>query len=125
MVIESELHAFAPPCLVLLPAQTAHAFEFTLDVDGLVITVVQRAAVIPVRGPIASVNMLMPIFALLEREFRGGARGRAAAGMALMVALLVHVAHLSDLAAAPASASGSRRDALLSRLRERVAAHYR
>ncbi|CAG9259392.1 hypothetical protein PUN4_330156 [Paraburkholderia unamae] len=76
MVIESEPHAFAPPCLVLLPAQTVHAFEFTSDADALVITVVQRATVIPVRGLIASVSMLMPIFALLEQEFRGSARVR-------------------------------------------------
>ncbi|MGU7770620.1 helix-turn-helix domain-containing protein [Burkholderia sp. MR1-5-21] len=144
VVIESEKHAFDPPCIVLLPAQTVHAFEFTPEIDGLVITVaqralealmkvaapgvlpiLQRAAVIPVRGPDTSVSMLMPLFDLLEQEFRGGARGRDAAGMALLVALFVQIARLSDLAAVPSNAGVDRRGVLLQRFRELIAAHFR
>ncbi|RQU46443.1 helix-turn-helix domain-containing protein [Burkholderia cenocepacia] len=144
VVIESDKLPFVPPCLVLLPAQTVHAFEFSPQIDGLVITVaqrapdallkavapnvlpvLQRAAVIPVKGPDASVSMLMPLFALLEQEFRGTSRGRGAAGMALLVALLVHIARLSDLAAAPSHTGTDRRGTLLRRYRELIAAHFR
>ncbi len=144
VVIESVKHAFDPPCIVLLPAQTVHAFEFMPEIDGLVITVAQRAlealvkaaapgilpilqhaAVIPVREPDASVSMLMPLFELLEQEFRGAARGRAAAGMALLVALFVQIARLSDVAASPSHGGTDRRGALLRRFRELIAAHFR
>ncbi|RQZ10235.1 AraC family transcriptional regulator [Burkholderia sp. Bp9031] len=144
VVIESEKHTFTPPCLVLLPAQTVHAFEFSPQIDGLVITVVQRAletlvktaapgalsilhraAVIPVKGSDASVSMLMPLFALLEQEFRSTSRGRGAAGMALLVALVVHVARVSDLAAAPSHAGTDRRGTLLRRFRELIDTHFR
>ncbi|HEF4741512.1 TPA: helix-turn-helix domain-containing protein [Burkholderia multivorans] len=144
VVIESEKHPLSPPCLVLLPAQTVHAFEFSPDIDGLVITVaqrapdallkvaapgvlpvLQRAAVIPVKRPDASASMLMPLFSLLEQEFRGASRGRGAAGMALLVALLVHVARLSDLAAAPSHALTDRRGTLLRRFHALIAAHFR
>ncbi|MBY4868915.1 helix-turn-helix domain-containing protein [Burkholderia sp. Bp9017] len=144
VVIESDKLPFVPPCLVLLPAQTVHAFEFSPQIDGLVITVaqrapdallkvvapnvlpvLQRAAVIPVKGPDASGSMLMPLFTLLEQEFRGSSRGRGAAGMALLVALLVHIARLSDLAAAPSHTGTDRRGTLLRRFRELIATHFR
>jgi AraC family transcriptional regulator, transcriptional activator of pobA len=144
VTIEGVRHTFDPPCLVVLPAQTVHAFAFSPQIDGLVITAAQRplealvevtapgiaaicarAAVIPVRGNDPSVGMLAPLFALLEQEYRSGGRGHAAAGMALMAALFVHVARLSDLATAPAGAGGDRRAELLRRFRELVAAHGR
>ena len=43
VVIESEKHVLAPPCIVVLPAQTVHAFVFSPEIDGLVITAAQRA----------------------------------------------------------------------------------
>ncbi|MBN3814920.1 AraC family ligand binding domain-containing protein, partial [Paraburkholderia sp. Ac-20347] len=114
VTIEGVRHMFDPPCLVVLPAQTVHAFAFSPQIDGLVITAAQRplealvevtapgiaaicarAAVIPVRGTDPSVGMLAPLFALLEQEYRSGGRGHTAAGMALMAALFVHVARLS------------------------------
>ncbi|NIE62454.1 helix-turn-helix domain-containing protein [Burkholderia sp. Ax-1719] len=144
VVIEGVKHTFEPPCLVVLPAQTVHAFDFSPQIDGLVITAAQRplealvkvaapgiasiltrAAVIPVRGADPSVAMLAPLFALLEQEYRSGARGHAAAGMALMVTLFVHVARLADLAATPATPGGDRRAELLRRFRDLIAAHCR
>lgn len=144
VVIESERYPFVPPCLVLLPAETVHSFEFSPQIDGLVITVaqraldsllkagapgalpaLQRAAVIPVKDPDISISTLMPLFNLLEREFRGASRGRGAAGMTLLVALLVHIARLGDLAAAPSHAGTDRRDTLLRRFRELISVHFR
>ncbi|HXZ08403.1 MAG TPA: helix-turn-helix domain-containing protein [Paraburkholderia sp.] len=144
VVIESEKHVFAPPCVVLLPAQTVHGFVFSPDVDGLVITaaqralesiskvvspgllpVLQRAAVIPVRTSTAD-DTLMPLFRLLEQEFRGSARGHIAAGMSLLIALFVQVARLDDAASGLASAAvADRRGGQIKRLRELVAAHFR
>ncbi|SMG20536.1 helix-turn-helix domain-containing protein [Paraburkholderia susongensis] len=147
VLIESEKLAIEPPCLVLLPAQTVHGFVFSPEIDGLVITAAQRAlesiskvvspgllpvlqrpALTPVRHEIGE-RTLMPLFGLLEQEFRGSARGHIAAGMSLMIALFVQVARLTDAvstAGATASATiNDRRAAQLKRLRELVATHVR
>ncbi|CAG9201198.1 Transcriptional regulator [Paraburkholderia caribensis] len=144
VVIESEKHVLAPPCVVVLPAQTVHAFVFSPEIDGLVITaaqralesiskavspgllpVFQRAAVIPVKAS-AGDDILMPLFTLLEQEYRGNARGHIAAGMSLMIALFVQVARLGDAAAMPATnAVADRRSGQIKRFRELVAAHFR
>ncbi len=125
VLIESEKLVIEPPCIVLIPAQTVHGFVFSPDIDGLVITAAQRAlesiskvvspgllpvlqrpALIPVR-PSLGKGTLMPLFGLLEQEFRGSARGHIAAGMSLMIALFVQVARLTDAASA-AGAHGQR-----------------
>jgi AraC family transcriptional activator of pobA len=145
VVIENTKIALAPPCIVLLPAQTVHGFEFSPDVDGLVITaaqrslesissvvspglipVLQRAAVIPVTPQAAAESDLMPLIGLLEREFRANDRGHIAAGMSLLIALFVHVARFVEKAAAtPAVATTERRALQIKRFRELVAARFR
>jgi AraC family transcriptional activator of pobA len=124
VLIESEKLAFEPPCIVLIPAQTVHGFVFSPDIDGLVITAAQRAlesiskavspgllpvlqrpALIPVRPAVGN-GTLMPLFGLLEQEFRGSARG--------------HIA-----AVAGSATVNDRRVAQIKRLRELVAAHVR
>lgn len=144
VLIESEKLAIEPPCIVLIPAQTVHGFVFAPEIDGLVITAAQRAleaiskavspgllpvlqrpALIPVRQSVGD-GTLMPLFGLLEQEFRGSARGHIAAGMSLMIALFVQVARLTDAASAAANATvNDRRAAQIKRLREVVAAHVR
>lgn len=144
VVIESEKLAFEPPCVVLLPAQTVHGFVFSPDIDGLAITaaqralesiskvvspgllpVLQRATMLPVGSSVGD-ETLMPIFRLLEQEFRGNARGHVAAGMSLMIALFVQVARLSDTVPTPAAGAVSdRHSEQVRRFRELVAAHFR
>ncbi|NIF51274.1 helix-turn-helix domain-containing protein [Burkholderia sp. Ax-1724] len=147
VLVESEKLSIEPPCLVLLPAQTVHGFVFSPEIDGLVITAAQRAlesiskvvspgllpvlqrpALIPVRREIGE-HTLMPLFGLLEQEFRGSARGHIAAGMSLMIALFVQVARLADAVSSAGATTGStindRRAAQLKRLRELIAAHVR
>jgi AraC family transcriptional activator of pobA len=147
VLIESEKLVIEPPCLLLIPAQTVHGFVFSPEIDGLVITAAQRAlesiskavspgllpvlqrpALIPVRPEVGD-DTLMPLFGLLEQEFRGSARGHIAAGMSLMIALFVQVARLTDAASAASAAAGAtvndRRAAQIKRLRELVAAHVR
>jgi AraC family transcriptional activator of pobA len=144
VVIENTKTEIVPPCIILLPAQTVHGFVFAPDVDGLVITaaqrslesissvvspglipVLQRAVVIPLSAQAAEDNTLMPLIGLLEREYRANDRGHIAAGMSLLVALFVHVARLSERAAAPAIAATERRGAQIKRFRELIAAHFR
>ena len=67
----------------------------------------------------------MPLFGLLEQEFRGSARGHIAAGMSLMIALFVQVARLTDAASSASATVNDRRAAQIKRLRELIAAHVR
>ncbi|OLL30820.1 AraC family transcriptional regulator [Burkholderia sp. SRS-W-2-2016] len=143
VLVESEKLPITAPCLILLPAQTVHGFVFSPEIDGLVITAAQRAlesiskvvspgllpvlqrpALIPVR-PAVGESTLMPLFGLLEQEFRGSARGHIAAGMSLMIALFVQVARLTDAASSTGASVNDRRAAQLKRLRELIAAHVR
>ncbi|MCC8391561.1 helix-turn-helix domain-containing protein [Paraburkholderia sp. MMS20-SJTR3] len=143
VLVESEKLPITAPCLILLPAQTVHGFVFAPEIDGLVITAAQRAlesiskvvspgllpvlqrpALIPVR-PAVGESTLMPLFGLLEQEFRGSARGHIAAGMSLMIALFVQVARLTDAASSTGASVNDRRAAQLKRLRELIAAHVR
>ena len=143
VLIENTRVDFVPPCLVVLPAQTVHAFVFSPDIDGLVMTaaqrsleavstvvspgllaVLQRASVVPVVGQSVTDRTLMSLFGLLEQEFRGGDRGHGAAGMALFVALFVHVARLGE-PVAPTVTNNKRHGAQIRRFREVIAAHCR
>lgn len=85
----------------------------------------RRAALIPVRDGDRTAAMLMPLFELIEVEFRGTAHHRATAGMALLVALFVQVARLGDLAQRPTQPGSERRDAQLEQFRELIALHCR
>ncbi|WP_233889685.1 helix-turn-helix domain-containing protein [Paraburkholderia flagellata] len=144
VVIESEKTPFNPPCLVILPAQVVHGFAFSPEIDGLVVTAAQRAlesiaksvsstlvavlqhpAVIPVCGPAASDETLMPLFHMLENEFRRGAAGYTAAGMSLLMALFVQAARLVDHANVPVAALAARRSQQIRRFRELIAQHFR
>ncbi|MGF6877844.1 AraC family transcriptional activator of pobA [Paraburkholderia sp. MM5477-R1] len=143
VLIESEKLTIDAPCLILIPAQTVHGFVFSPEIDGLVITAAQRAlesiskavspglvpvlqrpALIPVR-PAVGERTLMPLFGLLEQEFRGSARGHIAAGMSLMIALFVQVARLTDAASSAGATVNDRRAAQIKRLRELIATHVR
>ncbi|APA84672.1 helix-turn-helix domain-containing protein [Paraburkholderia sprentiae WSM5005] len=143
VLIESEKLTIEAPCLILLPAQTVHGFVFSPEIDGLVITAAQRAlesiskavspglvpvlqhpALISVR-PAVGERTLMPLFDLLEQEFRGSARGHIAAGMSLMIALFVQVARLTDAASSAGATVNDRRAAQIKRLRELITAHVR
>jgi AraC family transcriptional regulator, transcriptional activator of pobA len=144
VVIESEKTPFEPPCLVILPAQVVHGFMFSPEIDGLVVTaaqrtlesiakavspallsVLQRPAMIPVRGREAGDETLMPLFTLLEAEFRRGAAGYGVAGMALLMALFVQAARLVEHATLPVAALAARRSPQIRRYRELIAQHFR
>ena len=101
------------PCLLIVPAQIVHGFNFSSDVNGPVVTATQRpleslaALVMPellqtIRKPAVMsladdsrhADALMPLFLAIEREARMHAVGQFAAGMSLLAALFVQVARL-------------------------------
>lgn len=90
--IEGRTWSLAPPCLVLVPAGSVHAFSFRTDVEGPVVTAVQRPleamarqlapellpllrqpAVLRVDPQGRPAQALPPLFRALEREVRGDA----------------------------------------------------
>ena len=111
---------FKAPCLVWIPAQTVHGFNFSQDVDGPVVTAAQRPleslldaaslallphlrkpAVISLDGVSDHLASLMPLFLAIEREARVQAAGQLTAGMALLVAIAIQMgrlAHINDMA---------------------------
>ncbi|MBL8348657.1 MAG: helix-turn-helix domain-containing protein [Rubrivivax sp.] len=89
--IEGRTWSLAPPCLVLVPAGSVHAFSFRPDVDGPVVTAAQRpleamarqlapellpllrqSTVLRVDPLGAPARALPALFEALEREVRGG-----------------------------------------------------
>ncbi|SAK45041.1 transcriptional regulator [Caballeronia hypogeia] len=144
VLIENSMIEIAPPCVIMLPAQTVHGFNFAPDIDGLVVTVAQRSiealaaiaapGLIPVLQRAGLIRMsaqavrqsaFIPIIELLEKEFRATDRGHMAAGMSLLIALFVHVARLCESASTPGVASTERRAQQIKRFRELVATHFR
>ncbi len=98
------------PCLLLIPAGHVHGFRFSLDIDGPVVTATQKtleslaAATMPellttLRKPLVmpvpqepqQTDRLMPLFLALEQESRHHAPGQLAAGMSLLLTLMIHV----------------------------------
>jgi AraC family transcriptional regulator, transcriptional activator of pobA len=144
VLIENSMIDLVPPCVIMLPAQTVHGFNFAPNVDGLVVTVAQRSiealasiaapGLVPVlqRAGVSRMSAhsmkesaFLPIVELLEKEFRATNRGHMAAGMSLLIALFVHVVRLCESASAPSVASTERRAQQIKRFRDLVAAHFR
>lgn len=132
----------AAPCLIVVPAQTVHGFRFSPDTDGPVVTATQRpleslaALVMPelvqtLRLPqvIAlqddDLERLMPLFLSVEREHRLGDTGHVAAGMALLTAVVVHVARLCRQERSLQSPQRSRKAAQIEAFRRAVDARFR
>lgn len=136
--------ALQAPCLLLIPAQTVHGFVFTSDVDGPVVTAAQRplesmaGLVMPELLPLIRrpqllalsddtrhVDALMPLFLAIEREARTHAAGQMAAGMSVLVALLVQVARLCGSPSSTAVPTGSRKTAQVEKFRALVDRHFK
>jgi AraC family transcriptional regulator, transcriptional activator of pobA len=109
------------PCLLLVPAQNVHGFRFTPDVQGPIVMAAQAPlealvsalmpqllhtlrspAVLPLGHTPRHVQALMALFTALEQEWRMHAPGQAAAGLSLLVALLVRIARVGRTLGAPA-----------------------
>lgn len=144
-LIDGRRWPLRPPCLVLVPSGAVHGFHFRNDIDGPVITAAQRpleslmAAIAPellphIRTPKVLpvdpdgpfIESLMPLFDGIERETRYAAPGQVVAGMALLAALFVQVARLSDSAAAtPGDDPRSRKAGQIEQFRNLVNERFR
>lgn len=132
------------PCLISVPAQTVHAFDFSDDVNGPVVTAAQRPleslarmsnpGLLPVirkpathalEGSGGQVESLLPLFLAIEREARVQDAGQITAGMPLMVALYIQVARLAQVTeAAPLNVS-SRKTMQIEKFRVLVDENYK
>lgn len=143
VTIDGRADALAGPALVTVPSQVAHGFRFAPSIDGLVFTVSERhlhallagapdlraalgrpQAHALARGAPAARSLLAAADAL-RVEMQGGARWRAQAIDAALLALAVAAARaLPD--AAPAADPGARRAQVhVERFRALVEAEYR
>lgn len=141
--IENRRIAFTAPCIILLPCRTVHAFRCTEQTDGPIVTAVQRPlesmariaspdllgliqqpAVIPLPWPADGTEPFWPLFRLLEEEAHSHASGHIAAGLSLLITLLVQISRLDRQTTSPRPSQG-RRAALLEQFRELVNQHFR
>jgi AraC family transcriptional activator of pobA len=133
----------APPCALTVPPQVVHGFRFSPDVDGVVITVVERhLAGLHAAAPGLDARLARPRWcaladdpirhARLEQacaafvdEFRGAAPWRGAALHAALAQLLVEMGRAPAAGDAGLPAAAARREQVLSRFRALVERHYR
>ncbi len=132
------------PCLVWIPAQTVHGFDFSEDVDGPVITAAQRPleslvgvanpgllphlrtpAVVSLDGDSSHEASLMPLFLAVEREAHIQAAGQLTAGMALLAAICIQTARLTRVNEAAITHTLSRKSAQIEKFRSLVDEHFK
>lgn len=133
------------PCLIVVPARTIHSFHFSPDVNGPVITagqkfleslaalampsllqVIRTPLVMEVDGTIQHARALMSLVYEVEREWKTFAAGQSAAGMSLILALLVQVARISRHAVPQAHSAGySRKIGQIERFRNLIDVHFK
>lgn len=130
---------FTAPCIVWIPAQTVHGFDFSEDVDGPVITAAQRPleAMLSVASPALQSQLrkpavmaldrtgdhaqtLMPLFLAVEREAQVQAAGQVTAGMALLTAIWIQLARLIPSHEATVPHTSSRKAAQIEKFRGMV-----
>jgi AraC family transcriptional activator of pobA len=134
------------PGLIVVPARNAHGFYFSSDVNGPVITVdqqfleslagvampallpvIRKPLVMPVEPSARHADALLPLLLAIEREWQTPAEGQAAAGMSLVVALLVQIARLSEQFQGQAadSTGNSRKNMQIEKFRALVDRHFK
>lgn len=136
--------SFSAPCLVIIPAQTVHGFDFSEDVDGPVVTAAQRPlesmiglaspdllaslrkpAVIALHEANGHAQSLMPLFLAIEREAQLQAASQVTAGMALLTAICIQIARLTRVSEVSASKATSRKSAQIEKFRSMVDADFK
>lgn len=114
VLLDQEKITAHAPCLVIVPADVVHAFSFSDDVDGPVVTARQSlleslaAPLMPglvtfMRAPAViclgedthAMEALNDLFALLEKESGHHDREHVAIGMPLVVSLVANIARIS------------------------------
>lgn len=144
VLIDHAKACFTAPCLIIVPAQTVHGFDFSEDVDGPVVTAAQRPleSMMGLAGPelLASLRKpavialdevsghaesLMPLFLAIEREAQIQAASQVTAGMALLTSLCILIARLTHVNDAAASKSNSRKSVQIEKFRSMVDENFK
>jgi AraC family transcriptional activator of pobA len=126
VLLDQEKITARAPCLIIVPAEVVHAFNFSNDVDGPVVTARQSLletlaallmpalvtfmrtpAVIAIDEGTQHITALNDLFALLEKESDHPGREQVAIGMPLVFTLLASFARMHRGAARAASAAGT------------------
>ncbi|MCK0715329.1 helix-turn-helix domain-containing protein [Chromohalobacter sarecensis] len=141
LTFDDDVQRVQGPLLIVVPAMTVHAFRFSHDVDGHIITlamplathiadtlhpqgqVLARAGFYPLaeqaeRAPIAT------LVAQLDAEYRQPAEGRDALLEALLNSLLVLASRRATRRQARRSRHHERGEAHLARFQQLIEAHY-
>lgn len=143
MPVEAEVHRFAAPALVAVPAGMVHGFEFASTTDGLVVTVAETFAADATRGDPLIADFLKAPFAVgpagadlaahaipdafdaLAAEFTWAAPARMVIVEAHLIRILVGAARLA-LSHGPMPRQEPSADAVLvERFRRLIEQHYR
>lgn len=144
VLLDNAKFAVSAPCLLLIPAQTVHAFSFSDDMDGPVVTAAQRPleslvgaampgllptirkpAIITLDDSSGHAALLMPLFLSLEREAHLLSAGQVNAGMALVAAVCVQVARLAQVQQAARAHGNPRKAAQIEKFRAMVDARFK
>lgn len=132
------------PCLLWIPAQTVHGFNFSGDVDGPVVTaaqlpleslirvaspellpIVRKSAVISLDDSSRHSESLMPLFLAIEREAHIQAVGQLTAGMALLAAICIQMARLTYVTESAPLNANSRKTLQIEKFRAMVDENYK
>jgi AraC family transcriptional activator of pobA len=138
MHADGEILPFAGPCLLLVPANVVHGFDYEADTHGSVVTI--SAAYLQdltrreseLRAVFGAPRVLAhregqfgDLLVRLGRELAWSAPGHAAAVEALLVTLLVGALRLSHETRTSGDVGQGAAAALVARFRERVEAGFR
>lgn len=145
--IEHAQQSLQAPCVMLIPAGHVHGFRFSQDINGPVVTAMQKplesvaAVMMPalletIRTPrllslhaeMRYIDQLMPLFLALAHESRIPAEGQVAAGTSLLLALMVQVhriSQLSDSTSTPTHYSISRKAQQIEKFRSLLDKQFR
>ncbi len=144
VLLDHEKVAVVAPCLIWIPAQTVHGFNFSEDVDGPAITAAQRSlesllgvsnpeltsllrkpATIDLHESNQHAEALMPLFLAIEREARFHSSGQGTASMALLVAVCVQMARLAEANSTTRISTHSRKNTQLEKFRTMVEENFK
>lgn len=144
VVMDNAKWVLRPPCLVLTPAQSVHGFSFRSDADGPVVTAAQTPleSIAAVAGPELLRHIRTPVvlevdaasrhaealaslYESIRREAQLHTAGKVGSGMALLVALLVQVARLSENGVSHCEPGRSRKASQIERFRSLLDEHFK
>lgn len=143
-VVDQAKSTFEAPCVLLIPAKTVHGWNFTPDVDGPIVTAAQRPlesladvlmpallqtmrtpCMLRLPPPGEAPDELLQTFLSIEREARRRSTGYVAAGMSLLISLVVQIARLQQSLNATPLPAASRRAEQVESFKALVELHFK